>query len=290
MASEQIRCGRDKDNPEPSAGIKDHAAGEDCGSAQLVQEEAAQPALPAQVLCPHAALPGRAWRRWCAGSTRSAGCWRRGLSCLPCSACCWKWRWTAGCYARLWRNWCDLAGTVAAVVQEAAPQQAMPLEGIELEALETAASQRPDERQPHHRGLHAPGHLVRTGRLRHRLLLAAVPAAPAGEHTQDRPQLRCQHAHQRGDLHIVRAVIGLAQASNVSTVAEGVENDEQARALTELGCHELQGYGIAKPMAVEQSTPGSMPAAQPVRDTASSGLGHVVPAKAKGCGAFARQP
>jgi EAL domain-containing protein (putative c-di-GMP-specific phosphodiesterase class I) len=31
-------------------------------------------------------------------------------------------------------------------------------------------------------------------------------------------------------------------------VAEGVETAEHARVLAELGCHELQGYGIARPM------------------------------------------
>jgi EAL domain-containing protein (putative c-di-GMP-specific phosphodiesterase class I) len=31
-------------------------------------------------------------------------------------------------------------------------------------------------------------------------------------------------------------------------VAEGVETAEHARRLAELGCHQLQGYGIARPM------------------------------------------
>ena len=51
-----------------------------------------------------------------------------------------------------------------------------------------------------------------------------------------------------GDMHIVRAVIGLAGAFGVRTVAEGVETASCAQALTELGCDALQGYGIARPM------------------------------------------
>jgi EAL domain-containing protein (putative c-di-GMP-specific phosphodiesterase class I) len=31
-------------------------------------------------------------------------------------------------------------------------------------------------------------------------------------------------------------------------VAEGVETAEHAQALADLGCHQLQGFGIARPM------------------------------------------
>jgi diguanylate cyclase (GGDEF)-like protein/PAS domain S-box-containing protein len=58
-----------------------------------------------------------------------------------------------------------------------------------------------------------------------------------------------------GDMHIVRAVVGLAGAFGVRTVAEGVETEPHARALTELGCDLLQGYWFARPMpapALEQ--------------------------------------
>jgi EAL domain-containing protein (putative c-di-GMP-specific phosphodiesterase class I) len=51
-----------------------------------------------------------------------------------------------------------------------------------------------------------------------------------------------------GDLHIVRAVIGLAEAFGVTVVVEGVETEAHARALADLGCHQLQGHGIARPM------------------------------------------
>ena len=38
----------------------------------------------------------------------------------------------------------------------------------------------------------------------------------------------------------------------LTVVAEGVETDEQAAALKRLGCDELQGYLVSKPMAFEQ--------------------------------------
>lgn len=47
------------------------------------------------------------------------------------------------------------------------------------------------------------------------------------------------------DLAIVTAVISMAQALQLRTVAEGVESPEQARTLLALGCDEAQGYHYA---------------------------------------------
>jgi diguanylate cyclase (GGDEF)-like protein/PAS domain S-box-containing protein len=57
-----------------------------------------------------------------------------------------------------------------------------------------------------------------------------------------------------GDMHIVRAVVGLAAAFGVRTVAEGVETQAHAQALTALGCDLLQGYWFARPMAAPALT------------------------------------
>ncbi len=49
-------------------------------------------------------------------------------------------------------------------------------------------------------------------------------------------------------MHIlVSNLINLAKDLNVTTVAEGVEDAQQAKMLTEMGCDELQGYYIGKP-------------------------------------------
>jgi diguanylate cyclase (GGDEF)-like protein len=50
---------------------------------------------------------------------------------------------------------------------------------------------------------------------------------------------------------IVRGVVGLADALGLNVVAEGVETVEQQAFLRESGCHTLQGYYIARPLAVE---------------------------------------
>ena len=47
---------------------------------------------------------------------------------------------------------------------------------------------------------------------------------------------------------IVAITIGLGKALHLTTVAEGVENEAQARALAELECDQAQGYFFAKPM------------------------------------------
>ncbi|MGJ9419076.1 EAL domain-containing protein [Massilia sp. CMS3.1] len=52
----------------------------------------------------------------------------------------------------------------------------------------------------------------------------------------------------QNDLAIIRGVIGLAKAFERIVIAEGVETDEHAAMLLELGCDLAQGYGIARPM------------------------------------------
>ncbi|HNI24676.1 MAG TPA: GGDEF domain-containing phosphodiesterase, partial [Plasticicumulans sp.] len=52
-------------------------------------------------------------------------------------------------------------------------------------------------------------------------------------------------------LAIVRTVISLAQSLHLKTVAEGVETAEQAGRLAELGCDELQGFWISRPLPLD---------------------------------------
>ncbi|MEN0087502.1 MAG: EAL domain-containing protein, partial [Pseudomonadota bacterium] len=48
---------------------------------------------------------------------------------------------------------------------------------------------------------------------------------------------------------IVKAILAMAQSLELETLAEGVETQEQAEQLGELGCHDAQGFLYAKPMA-----------------------------------------
>jgi EAL domain-containing protein (putative c-di-GMP-specific phosphodiesterase class I) len=52
-------------------------------------------------------------------------------------------------------------------------------------------------------------------------------------------------------LAIVQAVITVAKARNVITVAEGVETEQQRELLRMLGCSEMQGYLFSRPVPVQ---------------------------------------
>jgi EAL domain-containing protein (putative c-di-GMP-specific phosphodiesterase class I) len=57
--------------------------------------------------------------------------------------------------------------------------------------------------------------------------------------------------HDSGDLSIVEASVGLAEAFNAKVLAEGVESVEHGSALIGVGCVLAQGYIIARPMSAD---------------------------------------
>jgi diguanylate cyclase (GGDEF)-like protein/PAS domain S-box-containing protein len=59
--------------------------------------------------------------------------------------------------------------------------------------------------------------------------------------------------HDPDDLTIVEGVIGLSTAFRHQVIAEGVETAEHALMLMEMGCYQVQGYGIARPMPGEDT-------------------------------------
>lgn len=54
------------------------------------------------------------------------------------------------------------------------------------------------------------------------------------------------------DSAIASAVLGMSHAMNLTVVAEGVETQEQLEHLAALGCDEMQGYLISKPVPAEE--------------------------------------
>ena len=51
---------------------------------------------------------------------------------------------------------------------------------------------------------------------------------------------------------LVRAIVAMGQSLQLQLVAEGVETQEQAKALSDLGCQFLQGYYLARPQSADQ--------------------------------------
>lgn len=51
--------------------------------------------------------------------------------------------------------------------------------------------------------------------------------------------------------HIVKAIITMADALDIITIAEGIETEKQLELLKELGCNEVQGYFYSKPIPAE---------------------------------------
>jgi diguanylate cyclase (GGDEF)-like protein len=57
------------------------------------------------------------------------------------------------------------------------------------------------------------------------------------------------------DATIVKAIIALARGLNLTSIAEGVETEEQLRFLRQHGCDQIQGYLVNRPVPAEQMEP-----------------------------------
>jgi diguanylate cyclase (GGDEF)-like protein len=53
------------------------------------------------------------------------------------------------------------------------------------------------------------------------------------------------------DVAIARTIVAMAQALNLSTVAEGVETVEQYELLRSMGCNQIQGYFFSRPLSAD---------------------------------------
>jgi len=74
----------------------------------------------------------------------------------------------------------------------------------------------------------------------------------------------------RSDEAIIRCVVDLSRSLGLSTVAEGVETQQQALFLRELGCNQIQGYLYGKPVAADDFLRQWMAAVRPDADADES--------------------
>lgn len=84
--------------------------------------------------------------------------------------------------------------------------------------------------------------------------LKQLQRLPVSELKIDRSFISGIHK-DRGNLTIVRSTIELGKQLGLKVVAEGVETLEEQRCLTSLGCDEIQGYYLAKPMPEAEVAP-----------------------------------
>ena len=87
------------------------------------------------------------------------------------------------------------------------------------------------------------------------------------------------------DLAIVQAVVALAGALGLQTVAEGVETSEQLAALRALGCSSAQGFFLGRPLPAEEVLPllgPRIPAAAEPADDRVVRARHITPARGAG--------
>jgi len=57
--------------------------------------------------------------------------------------------------------------------------------------------------------------------------------------------------HSENDAKIARHIVDMAHSLGLSVIAEGVENARQLRFLKEIGCDEVQGYLLSRPVPAE---------------------------------------
>ena len=57
--------------------------------------------------------------------------------------------------------------------------------------------------------------------------------------------------HDANDAAIARTIVALGTTLGLSVVAEGVETEDQSRQLALLGCDQIQGYLLSKPVPAE---------------------------------------
>lgn len=56
------------------------------------------------------------------------------------------------------------------------------------------------------------------------------------------------------DRFIVAAIVNMAKTLDLKVIAEGVENEEQRQYLLDIGCNEIQGFLVSRPLSADKAT------------------------------------
>ena len=60
--------------------------------------------------------------------------------------------------------------------------------------------------------------------------------------------------HSPESIAIIRAVVAMAESLDMTTTAEGVENEEEATMIRGMGCTKIQGFHFGRPMPAEDAS------------------------------------
>ncbi|MEL4177299.1 putative bifunctional diguanylate cyclase/phosphodiesterase [Roseateles sp. PN1] len=167
------------------------------------------------------------------------------------------------------REWQDLHGRVLSLAVNVSPLQfedgafasgllgelkarGLPATCLEIEITETAAIAHLDQVMPQLRLLRAAGVLCAlddfgTGQSS----LTMLRNLPISAMKLDRSMIA--PLPEAGASAVVKVTCALGQALSLDIVAEGVETEEQAAAAEQLGCTQLQGYLLGRPLSAEQA-------------------------------------
>jgi diguanylate cyclase (GGDEF)-like protein len=100
--------------------------------------------------------------------------------------------------------------------------------------------------------------------------LSQLVSIPAGVLKLDRSLIAGTETRRSESAAAIAAVVGLATACGMRSLAEGVETAEQLRMAVDLGCTFAQGYHIARPMPAED-VPGWMASRTSARSRVPAG-------------------
>jgi diguanylate cyclase (GGDEF)-like protein len=82
--------------------------------------------------------------------------------------------------------------------------------------------------------------------------LSALSAIPADSVKIDRPFIAALDADAKGKA-VLESIVRIARAGALTAIAEGVESEEQARAVSEAGCDAAQGLHFWPPLAADET-------------------------------------
>ena len=162
-------------------------------------------------------------------------------------------------------------GNVEAVVGSALAACGLDPALLELELTESTLIQDSEKFIVSLQKLKAMGLRIAHRRLRHRLFQPVLPAAVRDRQAQDRPVLRAPAHGGPQEQAIVSAIIQIARSLQLTTTAEGIEDEATRQRLAELGClTRVRATCLPGPCRPRSLKIGYAPVApQPISNTAS---------------------